>query len=60
VIAGAGQILGEHVLRAEARMGEMLGARQERVRGSRGGTSKPLPDDIDKKASHYAQQLAVK
>jgi len=46
------------VLYAEAKLEELLNDRPEVDRGSRGGTSKPLPDGISKKQSHYAQTLA--
>jgi hypothetical protein len=56
-LKGNSKILGEHLLRAEARMGEMLGHQSSRggtlVDGGRGST-RTLPPDIDKKASHYA------
>lgn len=52
------QDLAEELLYAEARMGEMLEVREKQVRSSRGGTSKPLPKEIDKKQSHYAQTLS--
>ncbi|MGH8646123.1 MAG: hypothetical protein ACREX4_17355 [Gammaproteobacteria bacterium] len=48
-----GQIVGEQALYAEAALGEVLGD----ISGSRAGTTKVLPEDIDKKASHYAQEL---
>jgi len=46
------------LLDAEVRLGELLKDRNEQVRSSRGGTSKPLPEGISKKLSHYAQTLA--
>ena len=54
------QILGEHVLVAESRMGEMLERipKQGDTLTSRGGRKATLPPDISHKASHYAQQLA--
>lgn len=51
------QDLAEELLYAEARLGEMLKDREKQVRSSRGGTSKPLPKDINKKQSHEAQEL---
>jgi hypothetical protein len=55
-----GQIVGESTLYAEAKMGEMLEAipRRGKKYGSTGGTIPSLPIGVDKKASHYAQQLA--
>lgn len=55
-----GQYMGEALLYAEAKMGELL-----KVQTSRGGSlnyksgaTKSLPDGITSKHSHYAQQLA--
>jgi DNA N-6-adenine-methyltransferase (Dam) len=55
-----GQILGENVLYAEARLGELLEKipKAYRVDGSTQGTIKTLPEGIDKKQSHQAQVLA--
>ena len=50
------------ILWAEVKLGEMLettvGRGGKSDRSTRGGTSKPLPHNIDKKQSHYAQQLS--
>ena len=43
---------------AEAKLGELIAARPKNIiRGSQGGTSKPLPPGITKKVSHFAQAL---
>lgn len=60
------QDLGEIVLDAEVKLGEMLKAIDKtdsklkgKDRGSKGGTTKKtLPNGINKKQSHQAQQLA--
>ena len=50
----------EHLLYAEARLGEMLAATEPKGHlGSRGRT-KTLPVSIDKKQSHYSQELPEK
>jgi hypothetical protein len=54
-------VIGEYVLKAEAALGKVLGAipkKGNKEYGSQGGTIPSLPPDIDKKTSHYAQQLA--
>lgn len=51
------QIVAESVLYAEARMGEMLAAIPDK-KATSGGGSRSLPQGVDHKASHYAQQLA--
>lgn len=53
-----GQDMGKALLYAEAKMGDLLKDRPETDRGSRGGTSKPLPEGITKKQSHIAQKIA--
>jgi len=52
-----GQFVSRKVLEAEAKLGELLSAIEHRGGSSTGGTSHPLPDGIDKKFSHYAQEL---
>ena len=43
---------------AEAKLGELIAARPKNIiRGSQGGTSKPLPSGITKKESHHAQVI---
>ena len=51
------QDLAEELLYAEARMGDMLKAIPEKKASSGGGT-RSLPKGIDKKQSHYAQELS--
>ena len=56
------QVVADILLDAEVKLGEMLettvGRGGKSDRSTRGGTSKPLPHNIDKKQSHYAQQLS--
>lgn len=55
------QDVADIVLDAEVRLGQILETTVTHggsFRGSRGGTSKPLPPDISKKESHYAQTIA--
>ena len=46
------------LLDAEVKLGGILASRTQEVRSSQGGTSKPLPNEISKKASHKAQTLS--
>jgi len=48
-----GQKMAELTLLAEAKLGELL----DKVSGSTAGTTKVLPDGINKKESHYAQEI---
>jgi len=54
------QDLAEELLYAEARLGEMLANRDRSYQSTGRGTlkEKPLPDSVDKKQSHYAQELS--
>jgi N6-adenosine-specific RNA methylase IME4 len=56
-----GQKLGELVLLAEAKLGELLSKRErpyvKDTEGSFKGTFRDLPVGIDKKESHYAQEI---
>jgi len=52
------QFLASALLDAETRIGEILKERPTETRSSHGGTSKPLPEGINKKQSHYFQTLA--
>jgi hypothetical protein len=51
------QLVGESALYAEAKMGAMLERIPDKPTTSRRG-SRSLPQGIDHKASHYAQQLS--
>jgi len=52
------QDMADILLDAEVKLGEILENRPEEIRSSQGGTSKPLPPDISKRASHQAQTLS--
>lgn len=52
------QNVGDLVIDAKAKLGEMLENRAKKIRSSQGGTSKPLPPGITKKQSHRAQVIA--
>lgn len=57
------QDMAEILLDAEVRLGEILekmnlGSRKRTQAGKLSGAETPLPNDIDKKQSHYAQKLA--
>ena len=51
-------MLGSALLDAEAKIGDLLKENEHRGGSATEGTSHPLPEGINKKLSHYCQQLS--